>query len=296
MSEEQIAHFGRLKEELRKRVEERLSIRKEFVDWSLNDISDFRTDLEACCQSSISEKWFYTHLKNDSEKLPRIDTLNLLSQYLGYKNWDGFIDENSTSAKPKRAKFSPWFIIILSVVIVSAGIAILFNRSNEEVHLRFVDAYTQEEVDQSTLTLHGRKGVTIAMKEGTVDNSALDTLWVDGAYYKSRSIPLNGSADTLVIRMFPDDYAMMLNFFSRSTTEDWQRRREQLQAAIHPDAKIFQSHPKLSGIELLNREEFIFRLTLPIDRLKNLEIQDIVYEDDQIYRLRFTQNMEEDEN
>ena len=29
----------------------------------------------------ISEKWFYTHIKSNSGKLPRIDMLNILSEY-----------------------------------------------------------------------------------------------------------------------------------------------------------------------------------------------------------------------
>jgi hypothetical protein len=84
------ANFTRLKQAVRLRAEERLGIRKAFVDWSLNDIRDFQADLESVCKSSVSEKWFYTHLKNESDKLPRIDVLNLLSCYCGYKNWDAF--------------------------------------------------------------------------------------------------------------------------------------------------------------------------------------------------------------
>ena len=63
--------------------------------------------------------------------------------------------------------------------------------------------------------------------------------------------------------------------------------------AIHPEAKIFQSHPQYEGIELLNREEFIERLILPLNSLRNLEIQDVVYKDDKIYRLRFIQKEDE---
>jgi hypothetical protein len=85
----------------------------------------------------------------------------------------------------------------------------------------------------------------------------------------------------------------MLNYFSRSDADDWQKRRAQLQEAIHPEAKIFQSHPQYEGIELLNREEFIDRLILPLNSLQNLEIQDMVYKDDKIYRLRFIQKEDE---
>ncbi|MFN2424767.1 MAG: hypothetical protein ABR572_13440, partial [Cryomorphaceae bacterium] len=90
--------------------------------------------------------------------------------------------------------------------------------------------------------------------------------------------------------------ALMLNFFSRSTAADLDKRRLQLREAIHPEARIFQSHPQYEGIELLNREEFIDRLILPINSLKNLEIQHITYRDDKIYRLQFLQKPDENES
>ncbi|NVK28138.1 MAG: hypothetical protein HWE14_08840 [Flavobacteriia bacterium] len=290
MSEEHIQHFERLKEAVRLRVEERLSIRKEFADWSVADIQDFRVDLEACCKSSVSEKWFYTHLKNTNDKLPRIDVLNLLSEYAGYKNWDAFIFE--APATRKRSRFAPWLAIFGGVIAAAVGVTLWLGNSRSTPVLTFIDAYTQEPVDASSLTFSSTVGKRLHYSKGKIE---ADSVIVDGAYYKERRVGLATSKDTLSITLFPDDYALMLNFFSRSTTEDFEKRREQLLSAIHPDAKIFQSHPKLSGIELLNREEFIYRLTLPINQLRNLEIQDIVYKDEKIYRLRFIQNTDEDE-
>jgi hypothetical protein len=95
--------------------------------------------------------------------------------------------------------------------------------------------------------------------------------------------------DTLRIKLFPDDYALMLNYFSRSEEQNWDKRKRQLEEAIHNDAVIFQSHPQHEGIEMLNKGEFIDRLILPVNSLKNLEIQDIVYKDGQILNLRFVQ-------
>ena len=42
-------------------------------------------------KGSISEKWFYTHIKHEQEKLPRIDVLNLLAEYVGFRNWQAFV-------------------------------------------------------------------------------------------------------------------------------------------------------------------------------------------------------------
>jgi len=92
------------------------------------------------------------------------------------------------------------------------------------------------------------------------------------------------------LEVFPDDYALMLSFFSRSDASNLEQRRAQLLEVIHPEARIFESHPAFDGLELLNREEFIDRLILPLNSLKNLEVQHIEYRDEQIYRLQFYQN------
>ncbi len=71
-----------------------------------------------------------------------------------------------------------------------------------------------------------------------------DSVVVDGTYYKPRKVLLSDDteSDTTKIELFPDDYALMLNYFSRSSSDNWQRRENQLKEAIHADAKIFQIH------------------------------------------------------
>lgn len=289
MVENHRTSFDKLKIAVRDKAEERLNIRKEFVDWSLNDIRDFRVDLEEVCKSSISEKWFYTHLKNSSDKLPRIDVLNLLSEYCGYTNWDDF---NFEPQVVKRSDTAVW-IVLAGILILGSGLFFWWPKRQGAI-LLFEDAYTKEEIPLSAFSFIKIDGQQLS---GTVIQSVLqagDTIVVDGPYYKVKQVVV-GEDDTTVVTVFPDDYALMLNYFSRSVTEDWDQRRSQLMEAIHPSAKIFQSHPRYSGIEMLNREEFIDRLTLPVNSLKNLEIQDVVYKDEKIYRLRFLQNEEDDE-
>lgn len=289
MVENHRTSFEKLKVAVRDKAEERLNIRKEFVDWSLNDIRDFRVDLEEVCKSSISEKWFYTHLKNSSDKLPRIDVLNLLSEYCGYANWDDF---NYVPQIVKTSNRAYWMMLVGGLILALSAF-LLWPRSKGKV-LLFEDAYTKEEIPVSAFSFLKVDGELVS---GTVIQSVLqpgDTIVVDGPYYKVKQVTV-GSEDTTIVTVFPDDYALMLNYFSRSVTEDWDQRRSQLMEAIHPSAKIFQSHPQYSGIEMLNREEFIDRLTLPVNSLKNLEIQDVVYKDEKIYRLRFLQNEEDDE-
>jgi len=56
------------------------------------DIVNFQEDLADKVQGRVSSKWFYTHIRpSTNEKLPRVDMLNMLSQYVGYKDWSDFI-------------------------------------------------------------------------------------------------------------------------------------------------------------------------------------------------------------
>lgn len=289
------ANFNRLKMAIQLRVEERLNIRKTLSEWSLNDIRDFQADLESEVQSAVSEKWIYTHFKNETGKLPRIDVLNLLSRYCGYKNWDDFTFQKDKPLKKPETDKKKGPVLWIMLILLSVSLVGWFMRKADP-EVVFMDAYTKEIIDKEALNIRlpgqreGKKMTVIQMMKNA------DTLLVNGAYYKPRKVWFKEAVgDTLVIELLPDDYALMLNYFSRSASDNWSRREAQLMEAIHPEAKIFQSHPKYEGIELLNRKEFIQRLILPVNSLKNLEIQDIVYKDDKIYRLRFVQKIDDDE-
>ena len=70
----------------------------------------------------MSEKWFYSYFKNNTEKLPRIDILNLLSVYVGYDNWEAFKNTHSNTKTPSKKgsviKIVGLLIAILLLVFV----------------------------------------------------------------------------------------------------------------------------------------------------------------------------------
>lgn len=294
-------YFQELKIKVRNKVEVQLQIRKEFKDWSGNDIHTFQEDLEDKCKSTVSEKWVYLHFKNENEKLPRVDVLNLLSEYCGYKNWDDFKFQNTKKESSLTKKKGKPVGILIAIVLFMISI-FWFSSQTNETTIIFKDAYTHEIINTDELKVDFQN---IAAKNTNTTATAisfsiddLDTATIDGAYYKLKKIAVNSSqsVDTLEVELLPDDYALMLNYFSRAKSNNWEKRRAQLEEAIHDDAKLFQVHADLNGIEMLNKQEFIDRLILPINSLKNLEIQHIIYEDGQIYRLRFIQKTEEHEN
>ncbi len=284
--------FTLLKKEIQQHAAYKLGITKALADWSLQDIRDFQTDLEAVCKSAVSEKWVYTHFKNQSEKLPRIDVLNLLTAWIGYKNWDEFLRKHTTE-KPKQNKTRAGVVGFTGILLLVGFAWMVFPRKAHMV-IVFKDAYTRKSIEIHELTL---KINNQSMATASISSDLLgDTLVADGPYYKQKKVRIpTDLGDTLMVELLPDDYALMLNFFSRSAADDLEKRRVQLMEAIHPEAKIFQSHPQFDGIELLNREEFMERLILPINSLKNLEIQHIIYKDEKIYRLQFLQKPDDSE-
>lgn len=289
---QELIYFEQLKYTLRKEVESSLNIRKEFKEWSGSDIQTFQIDLEEKCKSTVSEKWVYLHFKNKSEKLPRVDVLNLLSKYCGFNNWDDFKHQNEVAPKPKKkTSHQALYLILLVVALACIGLYGLLPQKQTMVVI-FTDAYTLRPIPQDNLRIEfGKNKNRVLQGLAVFDFRESDTLKVNGAYYKSMEMQVlkEDAKDTLTLKLYPDDYAMMLNYFSRTEHTNWDKRKRQLEKAIHNEAVIFQSHPKHDGIEMLNKTEFIDRLILPVNSLKNLEIQDIVYEDDQIINLRFVQ-------
>ena len=85
--------FEILKKTISNRFLEENSAQSENIsDWKGQEITSFQDDLFNKTRSTVSEKWFYTYFKSDFKKLPRIDMLNLLAQYCGYKNWAHFLN------------------------------------------------------------------------------------------------------------------------------------------------------------------------------------------------------------
>lgn len=291
------AAFRLLKSEIEAKASRDLGIRKDLKDWSLQDIRDFQIDLEQRSKSSVSEKWIYTHFKNEHPRIPRIDVLNLLCDWLGYRNWDDFVHQRAdavvatTASSPRPPRVNLKFVIaVLGFVgLVLLGMALFLLPKEEEHQVYFMDAYTRKVLQSSAIHVKvNRRPVPF---DSLLVAQVGDSIEVDGPYYKPRIAVIDANdVSPRYLEVFPDDYALMLSFFSRSDASNLDQRRAQLLEVIHPEARIFESHPAFDGLELLNREEFIDRLLLPLNSLKNLEVQHIEYRDEQIYRLQFYQN------
>ena len=96
MSDTEFLHFQSLKKAVQdKYLETHSPAYDEISKWKGIDIIYFQEDLRQKAKGNISEKTFYTYFKNNSqEKIPRIDTLNILSVYSGFNSWSEFKKKN----------------------------------------------------------------------------------------------------------------------------------------------------------------------------------------------------------
>ena len=92
MADLDLLHFEQLKSEIQARyLENHIPSDENIANWKGIDIIYFQEDLRKQTKANISEKSFYTYFKASPVlKLPRIDILNLLSNYAGYISWYDF--------------------------------------------------------------------------------------------------------------------------------------------------------------------------------------------------------------
>ena len=93
-----------------------------------------------------------------------------------------------------------------------------------------------------------------------------------------------------------NDYAMMIHYLAGAKVVDWQARRDQLDMIFSDNAMIYEVLPDDNlGMEVYNKWEFINKITLPSEGLKNLEIIETGFTGEKISKLWFRQMESSDE-
>lgn len=316
MNAEGLWYFELLKQEIASVFRIRYpDCNRTFEDWTGQDISNFQEELRINVKGRISEKWFYTHLKNpNTDKLPRVDVLNLLSEYTGYKDWDDFKSNKGDPDKgqvnkirdglqgnKKSSRTKKWAVAFLLLVTAVAMYLINDNMNSKPVYkFKFVDADNNMPITQSqiqiTILREGESPIS-AVCDSTgcfeIQESVEKIVFVVAApYYKTdtvvRNIIFSEGSETVKLRT--DDYALMIHVFSNSKVKDWEKRRQQLQNMLADDVQVIQvSGTEERGMEMYNKEEFIDKLTTPIGSLKNVEVLETQYQNNKISWIRFKQ-------
>ena len=282
-------------------------INPEISDWKGQTITDFQEDLLIKVNGRISEKWFYTHMKSSELTLPRIDVLNMLCQYTGYKNWEEFryknseISDISETIKKSNNVFITVPLLIFAIMLLLFGLYKMINTRN--YCFSFIDAETGEAIldgkIQADLILRDETPVSyVSDNEGNINirtDLSKIIMAVSAPCYKNDTIIriLKKFNRYEQVRLKNDPYAMMIQYFSQTNVKAWEKRREQLDKMLSENAMICQvpDQKKGTGMELYNKWEFIDKLTMPASSLRHIEIVNSRYEKNQIVILRFKNNM-----
>lgn len=297
-------HFELLKQKVVANMQQLYpGINPSIADWKGQEITDFQEDLLIKVNAHLSEKWFYNHIKSENKSLPRIDVLNLLCKYVGYANWDDFIFNNSDPTKSNKTitKANRYFIIVpLLILGVMTILLLVFKFLNkQDYNFSFYDVHTKEAITgypiEIKLLLDNESPINYFSDSS--GNFTLNTdksiikMAVSAPYYKTDTITriLKTFEKEQKIGLYPNDYALIIHYFSQMNVDDWQKRRNYLTKIIDDGAMIYQvlNDQNARGMELYNKEEFINKLTMPSGSLKNIEILDTKFKGEKIIILRF---------
>jgi len=298
-------HFHLLKQEILKSYRAAYPFYKgSFREFGNKEIAQLLDLVENDCNERVSEKWVYTHLKPaENLRLPRKDMLDIFSRWTGYKDWDEFVFRNEKTGslppeiKPgnKKNYLKLLFMGISALIILSVFIARLTS-AGHEVTVCFKDKYTRKTIETDKFSLYilekgHRKKVNVGANCPVIDTKEQQTiLLVESPYYKADTITVDtGVAANLEFDLQPDDYAMMLRAYMNSDLDDWNKRKKQLEGIISEDAVIQEIMFDEIGVEFLNKEEFISKITTPSKAVKKMEIVEIKYEGNKIISLKFIQ-------
>ncbi len=282
-------------------LKENTALSQDISLWKGEDIIKFQEDLFIKVKGRVSEKWFYNYFRNDIQKLPRIDMLNLLSEYVGFADWAGFVAKHTEVTKKAKQKKSYTKYILAAIAVLALAAILSFVLQQEQgykVALCFVDE-TGELINEPisiTVNLENETAKVLQSKQGCVNfkikNKAMD-IQIKSAYYTDkglkRSLDIHDYKEE--IRLETNVYSLILRHYSNSDTNNWKQRKEKLDKLIADDAIIYQQwFGDNKGVEMYSKEDFVYQMTIPTSILKHIEILETVYKNGKIQKLRFRVN------
>lgn len=295
---------------LKKDISEKLRQSHPGVDedlsrWKGDEISRFQDDLIEKANGRISEKWFYTHIKKSNGHLPRIDILNLLCRYVGFDDWNGYKgskkDYFHDNGHRRSPKWSPVAIWTTLAIIAFLSLLIMIQGRSNSFSFHFVNAWTRQSLtgdDIEVIILHETESPRRLYPDsgGRLKFSCKNDvvrMVVKGPYYQTDTVTRihfrSRQQETIPVKV--NDYAVMLHLFSRNAVDDWSKKRQQIDSMLSDNVQIFQVvEGEMIGMEMYNKEEFINKLTMPLNSLKNIEVIEMVFEGKKIKELRFKQH------
>lgn len=304
MAQADLKYFELLKKDISERLRSTCpGIGPDMTEWKGDEIARFQEDLIKRANGRISEKWFYTHIKNPDGRLPRVDILNLLSRYVGFGDWNEFKNSKPPQFESRKSNFRSYILLTLLVLISGGAFTFWAIQPMEPLPYTFcfINAMSKEtltEKDIELIILKKSESPYLAAPDSngcfTIASTANSVQFVvKGPYFKTDTITriMDKKQTREIIPVPVNDYAMMIHIFSTGNVQDWERRRQQLERMFSDEAQIYQVvEGAMIGVEMYNKKEFIDKLTMPVSSLKNIHIIETIYEGKKIKELRFRQS------
>lgn len=293
MNKSERKSFDRLKAELANTLRAGYqNVPEDITQWKSKTIEKLQEDLLEKVNGRISEKWFYTHIKSDHDSLPRIDILDLLSQYVGFQGWEDFLSEE----KPVKKKVK-WYFLLPIPLLLLAIIGMYYSGKGSH-QFCFIDTYTKQVINPSEIEVFwlkkGESPIPV-LPDSTGcftfnTNSSSIKLIIKSAYYHSDTLTryFDERRTYEKLRLRTDEYARIIRLVSDGKLEEWSERKLFLENMFTDNAKIYQLMSQGNyALAIYNKEEFVRKLMLPSGTLKKLDVIDTEYEGDKISVLRF---------
>ncbi|NDI97608.1 hypothetical protein GWA97_00780 [Flavobacterium sp. LaA7.5] len=278
-------------------------------DFGNREIAQLLDMVEHECRDRVSEKWVYTHLKPlQNKKLPRRDMLDIFSRWVGYSGWEEFVYENSKSDttiikaeyhKKGSNYFKKTTYMIWGALVIALATGIGFNMSSGyEINICLKDKYTQKNIDSERVTIYllNNSGKQKLQEKNNCfilkSNDSKARLLVESPYYKTDTLTINyeyNNSGNYEYDLQPDDYAMMLRAYMNANIDDWNKRKQQLNDILDDNAVIQEVMFEDIGVEFLNKQEFINKITTPTKLVKKMEVVAIEYKNNKIISLKYMQ-------
>lgn len=288
--------FSQLKLAITQRFLESNSASHRIEDWKGDDIIAFQEDLFDKVKARVSEKWFYTYFKNEAKKLPRIDMLNLLSNYVGFKNWNDFKTQHKTTSTVENTKSKNKKYLWLLVFVPCALLAFALINSKNEHQFCFYDSIKNEPIKNIILNIkilkNGQSPIhKVSDSMGCFNYTSSENeirFVVESPYYKTDTIVRQFDKDrNSIVKLAADDYALMLHYYTNKNIKEWKTHREKLSTIFSDDASIYQLFSNSNAVEIYTKQEFIQKLTIPTRSLKGMKILEKTVVDGKIVKLKF---------
>lgn len=221
----------------------------------------------------------------------------LQNNYPEHQNVVNKILDTASSRKAQNYKKES-ILLLVSVVLFAAVLLLIFKDTifSREYTYRFIDADRNSQIRDNLdvkIIKENESPIlfTVAPNEDFTYTTKSKTLQmvVSSPFYKTDTINRNleNAPTNESIELKPNDYAIMLYYYSRSL-KDLKKKRETLNQLISDNALIYQVYDnQYYGVETLDKQKYITLVTLPSTSLENLDVIETQMKNDKIVMIKF---------